>query len=90
MWRGTWSQGLWKETSRLVIFSTQTQTRTHIHTFHQVLDLTSMDELACYLNQHAKSRLFRQDGGVTKLCMKPGGILFSCGVDGSIRSRTLP
>ena len=59
-----------------------------LHT--QVLDLTSMDELAVYVTQHAKSRLFRQDGGVTDLCVKPGGVLFSSGADGSIRSRTLP
>ena len=57
----------------------------------QVLDLTSMDEVACYTGQHSKSsRLFRQEGGITNLSLKPGGRLYSSGVDGSISCRILP
>jgi len=55
----------------------------------QVLDLNTITELASFTGEHARSRLFRSEGGVTDLSIMPHGKLYSCGADGTIKSRTL-
>ena len=61
----------------------------HLHP-SQVLDSNSFEELASYPGLHAKSRLFRQtEGGVTDLGILPGGRLYSCGADGSVKCQTV-
>lgn len=55
----------------------------------QVLDLNTISELASFTGEHARSRLFRSEGGVTDLSIMPHGKLYSCGADGTIKSRTL-
>ena len=56
----------------------------------QVLDSSSFEELTSYPGAHAKSRLFRQtEGGVTDLGILPGGRLYSCGADGSVKCQTV-
>lgn len=56
----------------------------------KVLDLTSLGEVAFFQGEHAKSRLFRHsESGVTDMHVLPGNKLFTCGADGTIRSRTL-
>ena len=49
-----------------------------------------MNEIATFGGEHAKSRLFRSEAGVTNVCISPGGKLYSCGADGTIKCRTMP
>lgn len=56
----------------------------------QVIDSSTLDEIATYPMMHSKSRLFRHsETGVTGLDILPGGKLFSCGVDGTVKCRTI-
>lgn len=56
----------------------------------KVIDSLTLTELAHFPGQHSKSRLFRHgEGGVTDLDVMPGGKLYSCGADGSIKCQTL-
>ena len=61
----------------------------HTHTL-QVIDSSTLDEIATYTTMHAKSRLFRHsEAGVTGMDILPGGKLYSCGVDGTVKCRTI-
>ena len=56
----------------------------------QVIDSSNLTELAHFPGQHSKSRLFRHgEGGVMDLDIMPGGKIYSCGADGSIKCQTL-
>ncbi|XP_064390397.1 dmX-like protein 2 isoform X2 [Halichondria panicea] len=56
----------------------------------KVLDSNSFEELASYPGLHAKSRLFRQtEGGITDLGILPGGRLYSCDADSSVKCQTV-
>lgn len=64
--------------------------RLHTHLYLQVIDSSTLSELAHFPGQHSKSRLFRHgEGGVADLDIMPGGKLYSCGADGSIKCQTL-
>ena len=61
-----------------------------VKSFVQVIDSSTLDEIATYPMMHTKSRLFRHsETGVTGLDILPGGKLFSCGVDGTVKCRTI-
>jgi len=56
----------------------------------QILDSGSFEELASFPGVHAKSRLFRQaESGVADMAILPGGRLYSCGGDGSVKCQTV-
>ena len=56
----------------------------------QVIDSSTLAELAHFPGQHSKARLFRHgEGGVADLDIMPGGKIYSCGADGSVKCQTL-
>ena len=51
----------------------------------QVWDLLTIHELFSFTGKHARTRLFRPEGGVLDMVLDPSGWLYSCGADGTVK-----
>ena len=52
-------------------------------------DLFTVHELSSFAGKHARSRLFRSEGGVLDMVLDPSGWLYSCGADGTVKVNKL-